>query len=364
MSTINAKMLMSFDFRPAATVAAVVLALAAPVSAADIGLVAPKSGAYDLLGRQMHDGAAAAAKALGLELAWIDETCEPDSGAAIAEELKKAGVRISVGYLCSESLDGALPALKSAGIPAITVSVRAPILMEDALKYGWPLFRLAPAKDAELEKLLEVMLRDWAGSAFAMAEDGTIHARELVEALRNRLEERGMKPAFLDTYRPGQEQQVALVRRFQKAGITHVLIGGDRNDVAIIARDAAAEGLPLEILAIDTIRAADQPVPLLEGVKAVALPPYPVMPAARDAVAALAAEGKQADGYALPSFAAVQVAAAAISAGVPAVEALLQRRFETAIGQISFNSAHELTDNPYRLVEWRSGHFVESPPGQ
>jgi hypothetical protein len=83
--------------------------------------------------------------------------------------------------------------------------------------------------------------------------------------------------------RPGQEQQLALVRRLQKAGATHVFIGGDRNDVAIIARDAAAEKIPLTILAGDAMQAADEPVPLRNGVLAVALTETPEGPSAASA---------------------------------------------------------------------------------
>lgn len=358
LSTQTFKMLMSFDFRPLVLLlAGALLAAAGPACGAAIAVVAPKVGPYDLLGRQIREGAEAAARKLGVEIALIDETCEAGSGGAIAAALKAAGAQISIGYLCSESLDGALPALKTAGIPAITVSVRAPIIMEDALKFGWPLYRLAPSRDAESEKLAEVILRDWQASAFAMVEDGTIRARELVENLRDRLEARGLKPAFLDTYRPGQEQQVALVRRLRKAGVTHLFVGGDRNDAAIIARDAASEAIPLDVLGGDALQAANQPVPLADGVRAVALPPYATLPSAADAVTRLRAAGAEPDGYTLPAYAAVEIAAQSVAAGQQAL-ALAGHRFETALGTITFNGAHELSANPYRLVEWRGTGFV------
>ncbi|MGO7515548.1 ABC transporter substrate-binding protein, partial [Rhizobium ruizarguesonis] len=79
----------------------------------------------------------------------------------------------------SETLEGALPKLKDANIPAITVSVRSCILMEDALKNGWPLFRAAPADGAEAAKIIEAILKDWAADQIALIEDGTIHGREM-----------------------------------------------------------------------------------------------------------------------------------------------------------------------------------------
>lgn len=329
-----------------------------------IGLVAPKAGPYELLGRQMEAGARMAAEALGAELIWIDESCAEGSDAGVARALAEARVGISIGYLCSETLDGGLAPLKASGIAAITISVRAPILMEDALKYGWPLYRMAPSKDAEAQKIVDVILRGWQASAFALVEDGTIYARELAETVRNRLEERGLKATFIDTFRPGQEQQLALVRRLNKAGIGHVFVGGDRNDVAIIARDAAQENMPMTVLGSDTMHAANQPVALPDGVLAVTTPDYRAMPTAADAVARLLSAGVEPEGYVLPAYAATQVAAAAVAADASAAPVLEGRRFGTVIGPIAFTAQHELADNPYRLMEWRGDRFVEAVAGQ
>lgn len=334
-----------------------------------IALVAPQSGAFAILGAQMRDGASLAARTLGLELALIDETCEPGSGPAIARQIQESGSKAAIGFLCSESLDGALAPMKDAGIPAVTLSVRWKGVMEDALRNGWPLFRMAPTTDDEAERLTEVILRDWSGAAFALIEDGTIHGRELAETIRNALEERGLKPVFTDTFRPGQEQQLALVRRLKKAGATHVFVGGDRNDVSIIARDALSENIALTLIGGDAMNAADTPVPLANGVLAVTLPDYAALPAAQQVAGELKAEGIEPEGYVLPAHAAVtalaEAAGAAAALSLPLAQALGEAHFDTVIGPVAFDTEHELADNPYRLLEWRQGAFVASPsPGQ
>lgn len=334
-----------------------------------IALVAPQTGPFAILGAQMREGATFAARRQGLELAVIDETCEPGSGPAIAREIRESGAKAAVGFLCSESLDGALVVLAEAGIPALSLSVRWKGVREDAVKNRWPFFRMAPATEDEAEKLAEVILRDWSGEAFSLIEDGTIHGRELAEALRNTLEERGLKPVFTDTFRPGQEQQVALVRRLKKAGATHVFIGGDRNDAAIIARDAAAESISLTLLGGESLNATNQPVPLADGVRAVILPDDQDQPAAREVAAELRSAGVEPEGYVLRAYAAVtvvvQAAGAAAALGLPLAHAIGETHVDTVIGPIAFDEQHELTDNPYRLLEWRQGAFVAPPaPGQ
>ncbi|TCL73570.1 branched-chain amino acid ABC transporter substrate-binding protein [Rhizobium sp. BK251] len=326
-----------------------------------IGVVVPQQGPYAAIGAQISAGAGLAADQSKNAIITVNEPCEDGSGQAVADALVNAKVQIAIGFVCTETLEGALPRLKDAGIPAITVSVRSRILMEDAVKNGWPLFRLAPPDGAEAQKIIDVIIKDWAGEPIALVEDGTIHGRELTEAVRDALEDKGLKPVFTDTYRPGQEQQIALVRRLKRAGATHVFIGGDRSDAAIIARDAAAEKIPLVVLGGDALRAADQPVPLAEGVLAVTLPDYSLLPAAQAVVTALRAAGIEPEGYVLPAYAAATIAdqavQSAVAQGKPVAEKLIGTTFQTVLGPLSFNPAHELAENPYQLLEWRAKTF-------
>ncbi|MBB4010358.1 branched-chain amino acid transport system substrate-binding protein [Rhizobium taibaishanense] len=340
-------------------IAATAAALLAPSAyALTIGLVAPQGGPYDLLGQQMRVGAEAAAKASGDTILVVDEPCAAGSGPAIADKLTAARVDAAIGFLCSESLDGALPKLADAGIPALTLSVRWPTVMEDALKQQWPLYRLAPSNKAENEQVVQAIVSQWAGAAFALLDDGTIRSRELVEAIREPLEARGMKPVFTDTYRPGQEQQIALVRRLKKTGATNVFIGGDRSDVAIIARDAKAENIPLTVMGGEAMKAVDRPVPLQDGVLAVITPDYVGFPSAQKAVEALHQQGSDADGYTLPAYGAVQFLDTAATLDQPTLDkAVAVAKVDTVIGPIAFTSGHELTVNPFQLQEWRDGAF-------
>ena len=337
-------------------------AFAGSASAASIGIVAPQNGPYELLGQQVRQGAKAAAAKLGLDVVEIHESCEDGSGGAIADGLVAAKVSAAIGFLCTETLQGVLPPLKSAAIPAITLSSRAPILMEDSLKYGWPLFRLSPSDRAESDRIAEIILRDWKGHSLALVDDGTIYSRELVDRIRASLEENGLKPTFSDTMRPNQEQQVALVRRLARTGISHVFVGAERNDVAIIAKDAASENLALTIMGGDAMNAANNPVPLTANVLAVTRPAYDNLPSAQAASGELRAAGIEPEGYVLPAYAATELTAALAEAtqaqSKPAPEILAGGTvFKTVIGDLGFTPSHDLSDNPYRLQRWNSQRF-------
>lgn len=334
---------------------------AVAASANTLAIVAPQGGPYEALGFQIRAGARMAAEAAGVAFVEINETCEEGSGGAIGEGLAAAQVYAAVGFLCTETLAGAMPALKNAGITAYTLSSRSGIVMEDALRNGWPLFRLGPSAAHETDILTDTILRDWQNRPFAMIEDGTVYNRELTDRIRNRLEERGLKPLFVDTFRPGQEQQIALVRRLRRTGVTQVFAGGDRSDIAIIARDAAAENIPLTILGGDAMNAANTPVALQKGVFAVTLPDYSAKPEAKQAVEKLSAAGIVAEGYVLPAWAAVEVAiraaADAASQKKPVPDILVSTTLPTVLGPISFTATHELSANPFVLQQWNGSVF-------
>jgi branched-chain amino acid transport system substrate-binding protein len=331
-----------------------------------IAVVAPQSGNLDILGRQVIDGARVAAGATTaagdtVTLIPIEESCADEPDAGIGDRIVKSGAVAAIGFLCSQSLEDALPALAGAKIPAITLSVRASILMEDALKKGWPLFRMAPSPTAERETITDAIFQNWTGKPFALLDDGTITSRETVDTVRAALEQKGMKPTFIDNFRPAQEVQTQLIRRLVKAGVTHVFAAADRGDMSVMARDARAAGLNMVFLGGDALNATDQPPPLEKGVLAVTVPDYQAEPAAAAVLAALAKENKTADGYVLPAHAAVTIVVEAseiaANSGASLVEALTETPFETAIGTISFTRSHELKDNPFRLLEWNGTAF-------
>ncbi|WP_411035828.1 ABC transporter substrate-binding protein [Shinella sp. BYT-45] len=343
----------------ASLLGAAVLA-ASPAAAAGLvfAVVAPKDGPLAILGEQVRNGARFAAEASGDTVAEIAEACDETDGDGIAKEILAANAVAAVGFLCTEGLSASLPALAEADVPAITLSVRSGILMEDALKKKWPLFRLAPGPRAEADKAVEIITRDWKSEPFALIDDGTIHARELVETVRLRLEEIGMKATFVDTFRPAQEQQLTLVRRLAKTGVTHVFVGGDRTDVAVIARDAKGEKLPLALLGGEALLGADPLVPMTDGVKAIALPDYGALPDGRPVAAAMKQRGIVAEGYVLPAHAAVTALATAAAQGGDLTERLAGGSFATAVGTVAFDADRELAENPYHLLVWRSGAFV------
>ena len=343
----------------------------APASAADlrVGLAIPTEGPFAPLGQQIREGFEVWEAENGdgfTDLVVGEDRCDAESGVESAESLAEAGVDIVVGYLCAESLAAALPVLSAEGIPVLTLTVRADILAEEAKRNGWLFYRLAPRDSAEAEVAAEAITSLWADRPFALIEDGTIQGRELVEAIRVTLEERGLKPNFIDNYRPGQDRQPSLVRRLNAAGVSRVFVGGDRSDLAIIARDAAAAELDLRFMGGDALNAPRGDLPIPDGTLAVIATDALADAASSSAASAFAAAGLPIEGLRLPAYVAAQI----LGALAPMHEngnigELLQRgQYGTALGIVSFGSDGERQQPGFSLAEWRDGRFERVNAGE
>jgi branched-chain amino acid transport system substrate-binding protein len=342
-----------------AGIAGLLLAAQAQAQESRLGISAPLSGPSAILGAQILEGASAASDAAELEIA--DDACTTEGGASAARQFVGAKVRIVIGFLCTEAIEAALPILKQAGIPVITVGVRTDSLTDSREKTGWPVFRLGPRAGGENAAAAAIVPKLWRDELFAIIDDGTIYGRELAESVRASAEQAALKPVFTDNFRPQMDNQVGLIGRLRKAGATHVFVGGDRDDIAIMARDAAAAGVDMIFAGGEALRAAPGDVPLTEGTLMIGLPEWFEI-AGREALAVLRERQTAPDGYVLPAFAAVEIARAALTdadaAGKPLPDILAEREFKTAIGPIRFDAKGDLADNPYRTYRHDGERFI------
>ena len=342
-------------------------AAAAWAAGPKIAVVAPDQGNLKILGDQVRLGAVFAGRDKA-EIIEIAESCAEGSGPALADRIAESGAVAAIGFLCTESLQGGLPVLAKAAIPAITLSIRSEVLMQDSLKKKWPFFRLAPSTSAEHEAVANAIFTHWKDKPFALLDDGTILSREMTDSVRQILEQKGMSAAFVDNFRPAQEVQTQLMRRLKQANVTHVFAASDRNDMSVLARDAKVAGINLTFLGGDALKGMNQPVPLEAGVYAITLPESAGLEFAKAIVDLMQGEKKIPEGYVLPAYSSIgivlQATEIAEGSGAPLADALIETPFSTALGEIRFGKDHELAGNPYRMLVWDGTAFVEPPLSQ
>ncbi|WP_197078414.1 ABC transporter substrate-binding protein [Hoeflea sp. IMCC20628] len=329
-----------------------------------VGIVIPQSGQFKLLGDHVRQAFAvwnADNPGVFADVVEGDDGCTEQSGKDSAAAMVEAGVDIVVGFLCTETLAAALPLLTKEGIPVMTLTVRADIIAEEATRLGWKFFRLAPRAGSEADIAADAIFRFWADQPFALIEDGAISGRELVEAIRIKLENRGLKPTFVDNYRPGQTTQPSLMRRLKSAGVTRVFVGGERADLAVIAYEADYQSVSLKFMGGDSLDAPETEYPIPDGtiaVLAAAATPGPEDEAAR---AAFASRDMIAEGLRIPAYAAAEIIGAAANrmayGETGLYELLSQKTFTTALGPVTFEPNGERREPGFVLALLDDGTF-------
>ena len=346
-----------------------------------VGLAAPLVGSPSILGRQLLDGAEAAARTLNagedssLKLVEVDTECSAEGGARAAQHFVDVGAKIVVGYLCTDSIEAALPILKDARVPLIDVGVRANRLSDRRARTGNLIWRIAPRSEAEAQKLAAVIAERWSAEPFGLIDDGTIAARNLTDTLRRLLADRGLQPQTVDNYRPAEEKQFGLVRRLQRTGVTRFFVAGDRPDIAIIIRDGVESGLTLQVIGGASLIDEPGEVPLAEGVVAIAPQtrfPELADPSASEAPDATPIERDAAgpQGYFGVAYAATEIAVAAIrkakasGTGEGGIEnALNDETFRTALGPVRFDGKGDCDLDLFRVYRWTGERFVAETGG-
>ena len=326
-----------------------------------VGVAAPLSGPSAILGKQIELGTGLAAQANGIELKTVDDACTADGGAAAARDFAAAKVTIVVGFLCTDAIEAAMPILKDANIPVITVGVRTESLTDRRAKTGWPVYRLGPRGDDERNAVASALTRLWQNELFAIIDDGTIYGREMAETFRAAAEQAALKPVFVDTFRPQLDNQIGMIGRLKKAGATHVFAGGDGDDIAIMGRDAAQLQAGIVFAGGENLRTPPGDVPYALGTLMIAPPEWADI-ADPKVLENFSAQKITPDGYTLPAYAAIEIAKAAAalseSSGKPLADVLTGQDFTTAIGPVRFDAKGDLSQSPYRVFRFDGSRFV------
>ncbi len=331
-----------------------------PVTAHDIviGVAAPLSGPFEDLGRQLQAAATAyGAKNGDVRLTVADDRCDAVGGAEAAHLFVDAGAAVATGFLCTEAIEAALPILATAGIPVLTTGVRTDRLRKKASDLP-PVFRVPERSGDEARAVARILTREWRSELFAIVDDGTIYARELAESFRLAAETAGLKPAYVDTFRPQLDNQIGLAGRLKKAGVTHLFAAGDRPDIAIIARDAGAIGHNLVIAGGEALLAADGDVPLAPGVLVIA-PRALIRAIAKNPLE----HTLETSGYWPAQTAAIEIAVEAVQiarqGGRTIREVLASATFETATGPIRFDEDGNNLSAQYGLFRYDGQSYGE-----
>lgn len=325
-----------------------------------IGVLAPLSGPFELLGRQVERGVTLALEALGEDAAGIivtavDDGCDEDRGRDAANQLVGAQVDVVVGGVCWRPALSARDVLSIEDIPFVASGVRYQAFTDEA---EGPVYRLSGRDDLQARVFVDALV-DGAldgligGSAsnrplVLFYTDGN-YGRTLAEAVQEGLEQEGLPLALYEPFEPDADlDRFALRAEAENAGLVMVFAG--QADSALMA-DALARRLPnVPVVAGDSVMTTEFRLMAADGADGVVFArPTPWRDLA-DAQTVTTLEGDapgSVAGLVLPSMAATQVALQLLDDG--------ESPFETVFGLVRFDANGDADLPAFVLWQWREG---------
>jgi branched-chain amino acid transport system substrate-binding protein len=338
-----------------------------------IAVVGPMTGQLAALGAQFRGGAEQAVadlngaggvlgRKVALEIA--DDVCDPRQAVSVANQLSGRGTVFVAGHACSGSSIPASKVYGEEGVLQISPATTNPDFTE---KGGWQTFRVCGRDDQQGQVAGRYLADKFRDARIAVLHDNSSYGKGLAEETIRAMQAAGVKPAFTAVYAPGERDYGAIVSRMKAAQIGVIYTGGYHTEAALILRQAKEQGMNPTLFGGDALvvqefwQIAGNSG---EGTLMTFTPDPRERPEAAPVVQRLRAAGREADGYVLYTYAAVQVwAEAASRAGTVQPRKLASTLksggpWRTVVGELSFDGKGDLVKPSFVVHAWRGGKLV------
>jgi branched-chain amino acid transport system substrate-binding protein len=357
-------------------VIATLLALGSAPATAQIKIAAagPITGEYANIGKQLTDGATlavadlnAAGGVLGqqLDLAIGDDVCDPKQAVSVANKFAEDGVKFVVGHMCSSSSIPASKVYAEEGILMITPASTNPKFTDEG---GWNTLRTIGRDDAQGRIAGHMLATVYKDRKVAILHDNTTYGKGIADETKRQMNSEGKTEDFYQAYVPGEHDYTALVSRLKQAGIGAVYFGGYHAEVGLIVRQAQEQGFKSAFIGPDALVTKELwqiAGPAAEGVMMTFPADARKLPSAAKVMTEFKAKGTDPEGFALYSYAAVQVfAEAATKANTTDPKKVAETikssgPWSTVLGDISYDQKGDVLNANYVLYIWHNGTYGE-----
>jgi branched-chain amino acid transport system substrate-binding protein len=337
-----------------------------------VGVASAMTGRLAWIGEQAQRGAEravddinASGGVLGqtIRLIAVDDFCDPEQAVAAARKLVGDGVRLVVGHYCSGASIPASKIYEDAGVVQISPGSTSPLLTDQ----GRPnVFRVIGRDDGQGVVAGNYLADHWGAKTIAILNDGTTYGRGLAEETQKQIRARGVAAGFYRTFVPAKPDYSDLISEVRAAGAAVVYVGGYHAEVALMVRAARDQGYTAQFVSGDAMATEEFTLlagPAAEGTLFTFGPDPRRNPEAKTIVERFRADGFEPAGYTLLSYAAVQVWSQAVAraGSVDAskvIGSLHNNKFDTVLGQISFDAKGDLTSQSWVWYVFKGSEYV------
>lgn len=340
-----------------------------------IAVIGPMTGPYQTLGEQIAAGAQKAVDDLnargGIDGQRIsvdveDDACKAEDAAAAANRAAGRGDELVIGHICADAAKAAAEVYAKAGIVAITPAVTAPAFTDQ--RAGPTIFRLAARDDAQGAVAGAYLASRFGKARIAILGDGSPYGKALADATKQAMNEAGKREARADSFDPGAKDYNALADRLNADAIDVVFVGGYQADAALILKALRAKGSSALLMggdALGTSEFLNSAGDAADGTLFTFFTDWRLAPDAKNVVSAMRAAGNEPQGFALPAYAAVQLWAAARTAGATdgasIAKAIGEGVTPTVLGPVGFAPNGDVLLPGYVVNVWKGADFGLAP---
>jgi branched-chain amino acid transport system substrate-binding protein len=339
----------------------------------EVALPVPLTGPLAALGQEIRQGAQAAVEEINrrggvrgqrLDLRVEDDGCDPARAASIAQLLAARKVAAVIGHACSAASLAAAPIYAQGGVLMITPAAGAPQLT--VLGGSRNVFRVVARDDIQGQIAGVYLRKRFPDGRIALVRDQSSYGAALAEGVKLGLTTGGRMPTFEITLTGDYTEVMSLVDQLKASTPTVVFVAATALNAAMIIKRGREVGLDAAFVAGDAASSqlfSSTAGRAKEGVLSTSLVDPRPLPSAAQAAASIRERGFDPAGRTLYAYAAVQVVAQAIERAGATDFATLEpvlhsQSFATAIGDVRFDPAGDLTPIPIEFSQWREERYV------
>ncbi|HWZ47319.1 MAG TPA: high-affinity branched-chain amino acid ABC transporter substrate-binding protein [Herbaspirillum sp.] len=351
--------------------AALLISAVLPAASAEtikIALPGPMTGPVTQYGDMVRAGAMTAIEQLNatagtggnqFELVPMDEACEPKQAVSVANKIVSQGIKFVVGHLCSGATIAASDIYENEGIVMISPSATAPQLTE--AKPRNYIFRTIGRDDQQAPTAAHYIAQKLKPKKVAILHDKQSYGQGLARSVKATLEADKVPVVLFEGINAGESDYSALITKLKAQSVDVIYYGGYFPEMGLLMRQAREQGL--KAIFVGPEGAGNKNLnaiagPAAEGMLLTQPSDFSADPA--NAAIKQAFLDKHRDpvgGFQLPTYAALQVIAAAItgahSSDPTKVAAYIHSHaFKTAIGTIEFTPKGDLKFFKFDVYTW------------
>jgi branched-chain amino acid transport system substrate-binding protein len=342
-----------------------------------IAVAGPVTGSNAANGEQMRRGGEQAVKDLNAKGGVIgkkfaltigDDACDPKQAVAIANKFAVTGISFVAGHFCSSTSIPASAVYADAGIIQISPASTNPAYTEDPAKKGWNnIFRVCGRDDMQGKAAGDYIAEHFKGKPIAIIDDKSTYGKGLADETRKALRAHGINETIYDEINAGDKDFSALVSKMKQANIAAIYFGGYYTEAGLIVRQSRDQGLKAPLIGGDALVTTEFWTitgKAGEGTLMTFSPDPRKIAAAAPIVAEFRKQNYDPEGYTLYTYAAVQAYAQAVaqakSTKIDAVAKVMHSaKFDTVLGQISFDPKGDIVGLGYVMFEWHDGKYEQ-----